>query len=109
MNPVIIDQAGPLPITVTGQWPSSDTVIVAVSGSAYANTANTMLAVKATFKDGTVVGSLTQYANQPGMHLSFPTGFHAVDGGYGEFTLTLSASGDTVTDFNDHFTVSLLY
>lgn len=109
MNPVIIDQAGPLPITVTGQWPSSSTVVVAVSGSAYSGTANTMMGIEATLGDGTVVGSLTHFANPASTHLAFPTSFHAIQANYGEFTLTLSASSDTTTDYNDHFTVAFLY
>jgi len=107
--PVIIDQAGPLPISTTVQWPSSNTVIIAVSGSAFAQTPSTMLRAKVHIA-GTWIGSVQIYANQATTHLAFPTGFIAVKGGYGEFTLTLTAAdGNTLTDANDHFTVALLY
>jgi hypothetical protein len=109
MFPVIIDQPGPLPITVSGKWPSSNTIVVAVAGSGYTRSPNTMMGIKATLGDGTVVGSLSHFANPASTHLTFPTGFHAIQAGYLDFTLTLSASTDTVTDLNDHFVVSFLY
>lgn len=109
MYPVIIDQPGPLPITVTGKWPSSSMVVVAVSGSAYTGTPNTMMKITATLGDGTVVGSLTHFANPASTHLTFPTSFHAIQAKYSDFTLTLSASSDTTTDYNDQFTVAFIY
>lgn len=108
LNPVIIDQAGPLPISATVKWPSSNTVVVAVSGSAYTETPNTMMSMTVTIKD-TTVATLNHYANPSLTHLAFPTAFHAIAGGYGEFTITLNAGSGTITDVNDHFTVALLY
>lgn len=109
MSPVIINQAGPLPIKTTIPWPSSNTVVVAVSGSAYTQATNTVLAVDVTV-GGTEIGTLQQFANPAGTHLAFPTGFYAVNGAFGNVTVTLSAAnGTTVTDYNDHFTVALLY
>jgi hypothetical protein len=109
MNPVIINQAGPLPITVTIPWPSSNTVVVAVSGSAFVNTPNTLMSMKLTNRDGVAIGVVRQAGNPAGTHLAFPTGFHAVNGVSGDETLTLGAGNGTITDFNDHFTVALLY
>ncbi len=107
--PVIIDQAGPLPIKTTVQWPSTNTVIVAVWGSAYAQKPQTMLAVKVSIKD-TWIGTIQVFANQAATHMAFPTGFFATNGEFGEFPLTLTAvDGDTVTDANDHFTLALIY
>ena len=107
--PVIIDQAGPLPISTTVDWPSSNTVIIAVSGSAFAQKPNAMLRVKV-YVAGTWISSAQIYANQAATHLTLPTSFFATHGGQGEFTLTLSAAdGNTQTDANDRFTVALLY
>jgi hypothetical protein len=107
--PVIIDQAGPLPISTTVQWPSSNTVIVAVSGSAFTQRPGAILRVKMSI-GGTWVSSAQMCANQAGTHLTIPTSFYATKGVQGEFTLTLSAAdGNTLTDANDHFTVALLY
>lgn len=107
--PVIIDQAGPLPISTTVQWPSSNRVIIAVSGSAFAPGPGTMLRVKVHVKD-TLVGTMQIFANQASTHLAFPTAFSAVFGEYGQFTLRLDAAdGNTLTDANDRFRVALLY
>lgn len=108
MSPVVIDQAGPLPIQTTIQWPSTTSVLIAVSGSAFAQKPNTPLGVKLTIKDNW--DTIQIYANQAGTHMAFPTGFFAKNGAFGEVTLTLSAvDGNTVTDANDHFTVALIY
>ena len=48
MDPVVLHQAGPLPIKTTVRWPSSNRVTVAVSGSARAQSPNTMVAVNVT-------------------------------------------------------------
>lgn len=108
MSLTIIDQAGPLPISKAVPWPSSNTVLVAVSGSAWGTTANTPLAVRVSL-DATVIGTLQMYANQPSTHVGFPTGFYAVKGEQGEVTVTLNPGGGTITDVNDHFTVTLIY
>ncbi|HEX6037666.1 hypothetical protein [Longimicrobium sp.] len=108
MSPTIINQAGPLPISTKVQWPSSNTVLVAVSGSAWAKAPSTPLAVRVTL-NATVIGELQMYANQPSTHLTFPTGFFAVDKQQGEVTVTLNPSNDTITDANDHFRVTLIY
>jgi hypothetical protein len=108
MFPVIIDQAGPLPIKTSVKWPSSNTVVVAVSGSAYAQKPGTMLTVKLTIHDTTE--TIQVYANQASTHMALPTGFFARDGEYGQVDVTLSAvDGNTVTDQNDHFQVALIY
>lgn len=106
--PVIIDQAGPLPIKTLVQWPSSNTVVVAVSGSVYAQKASTMLTVKLSIGDTTE--TIQVYANQASMHLALPTGFFSRTGLSGSIPVTLSAGdGNTFTDGNDHFQVALIY
>lgn len=106
--PVIIDQAGPLPIKTTVQWPSTSTVIVAVSGSVYAQKPGTMLTVKLSINDTTE--TVQVYANQASTHMALPTGFFARKGLYGPINVTLSAAdGSTFTDPNDHFQVALIY
>jgi hypothetical protein len=87
---------------------SSNTVVVAVSGSAYAQKAGTLLTVKLTIHDTTE--TIQVYANQASTHMALPTGFFARDGEYGQFDVTLSAGdGNTFTDQNDHFQVALIY
>lgn len=109
MSQVIINQAGPLPIQTTISWPSSETVLVAVSGSAFAKAPNTMLAVNL-YIHNNIVGTVQLYANAPSIHMALPTGLFAVDGGYGFTTISLSAANvATATDPNDHWTVALVY
>ena len=107
-SPIIIDQAGPLPIKTTVEWPSTNTVIVAVSGSAFAQNAATMLTVKLSINDTTE--TVQVFANQASTHLALPTGFFARNGQFGQVAVGLSAGdGNTLTDQNDHFQVALIY
>lgn len=108
MSLTIIDQAGPLPINKAVQWPSSNTVMVAVSGSAWAQASNTPIAVRVSI-DATVIGTLQMYANQASTHIGFPTGFYAVKNEQGQVNVTLNPQAGTITDQNDHFTVTLIY
>lgn len=110
MNPVIINQqAGPLPIQVTIPWPSTSTVVVAASGSAWTQRAGTTLAVNVTIGD-VVIATMKLFANQVGTHMALPTTFTAIPGKYGNVTVTLTAANNTtITDQNDYFTVALLY
>jgi hypothetical protein len=109
MSQVVINQAGPLPITMKLSWPSTETVLVAVSGSAWSQKPNSMMAVKLTIHS-TTIGTLQLFANAAGTHLAFPTAFFAVNGEFGETSIVLTAvDGNTLTDQNDHFTVALIY
>lgn len=90
-------------------WPSSVPAVVAVSGSAWTRTPNTLLQVKVSIHS-TGVGSLQHFANPAGTHLAFPDGFFVVAGDFGETGITLAAgNGTTVTDADDVFTVAVLY
>jgi len=109
MSQVIINQAGPLPISMRVKWPTSAPVLVAVSGSAWTQKANTTLAVELSIH-ATNQGTLQQFANVATTHLAFPTMFLVVNGEIGDATVTLTAANDsTVTDQNDHFSVALIY
>jgi hypothetical protein len=108
-SPVIINQPGPLPIKATIPWPSTNTVVVAVSGSAYTNAPNTLLRMDVLI-GGEKVGELKHFANPASTHLAFPTAFIAIQGAFGDTTVVLTPSnGNTNTDYNDTFTVALLY
>ena len=109
MSQVIINQAGPLPITAPVNWPSDRTVLVSVSGSAFAQQPNTTLAVKVSIHS-TLVGTLHLMSNPSGTHMVLPAGFFAIDGEFGDTSIVLSAgNGTTLTDKNDLFTVALIY
>jgi hypothetical protein len=109
MSQVIINQVGPLPITAPVSWPSDRSVLVSVSGSAFAQQPGTTLAVKLSIHL-TSIGTLQLMANQGGTHMVLPAGFFDVNGTFGETSIVLSAAnGTTLTDKNDLFTVALIY
>lgn len=109
MSQVIINQAGPLPISAPVSWPSDRTVLVSVSGSAFTQQPGTTLAVTLSIHS-TTIGTLRMFANPAGTHLVIPAGFFTVNGEFGETSIVLSAAnGTTLTDKNDLFTVVLIY
>jgi len=109
MYPVIIHQAGPLPIKTTVKWPSTDVVTIAVSGSAWAQSPNTTVAVNVSVGDQ-MIGTLQMYANESGVHLALPTAYLPSLNNPGQVTVALTAAnGTTLTDGNDMFTAVLLY
>lgn len=109
MSQVVINQAGPLPIKQSFMWPSSEAIIVAVSGSAWTQKPNTLLTLQV-LVDDKVLGTIQQLAGTTTTHLALPTGFFAINRQISQAVLTLSAGNDTtVTDGNDHFTVALIF
>lgn len=110
MSQVIINQAGPLPISAPVSWPSDRAVLVSVSGSAFTQQANTALAVKLSIHGTSIGMPLRLWANAAGTHMVLPAGFFDVNGSFGETSIVLSAAnGTTLTDKNDLFTVALIY
>lgn len=107
MSQVLLGQAGPLPIKKTVMWPSSEPCVMAVSGSGRSTSSNVMIAIKVVV--GAQTYELQTAANISDTHFAFPTGFFEVKQDIGEVTIQIIASGDTVTDQNDYFTVALLY
>jgi len=106
---VIKEQAGPLPIKQSFMWPSSEALIVAVSGSAWTQKANTPLTLQV-LVDDKVLGTIQQLAGAATMHMTLPTGFFAITRQISQATLTLSAGNDTtLSDANDQFTVALIF
>ena len=109
MSQVVIRQTGPLPIKQSFMWPSSEAIIVAVSGSAWTQKPNTVLSLQV-MVDDKVLGTIQQLAGSATTHLALPTGFFAVQRQISQATLTLSAGNDTtLADGNDQFTVALVF
>ena len=106
---VIQQQAGPLPIRQSFMWPSSEAIIVAVSGSAFVTKPNTVMAVQV-MVDDKVLGTVQVLAGVAGSHLALPAGFFAIQRQISQAAITLSVGSDTTaTDLNDHFTVALIF
>jgi hypothetical protein len=109
MPVMVLRQPGPLPIKTSVKWPTSDSVVVAVSGSAWTKAANRTLAVNLTV-GSQQVGTLQLFANPTSTHLAFPSGFFESTQPLGDTPVTLTAgNADTVTDQNDIFTVTLIF
>lgn len=109
MSQVIINQAGPLPISAKVTWPSDRTVLVAVTGSAFTKQPSALMAVNLHIAS-TLMGTLNMGINAAGTHMALPTGYFAPAGVIGDTTVELTAAnGSTLTDSNDIFTVSLIY
>jgi hypothetical protein len=106
---VIKQQAGPLPIKQSFMWPSSEAIIVAVSGSAWTQKPNTLLTLQV-LVDDKVLGTIQQLAGAATTHLALPTGFFAINRQISQAVLTLAAGNDTtIADGNDYFTVALIF
>ena len=109
MSQVIINQAGPLPISAPVSWPSDRPVLVSVSGSAFTQQANSMLAVTLSIHS-TTIGTVKLMSNPAGTHMVLPAGFFDVNGDFGDTSIVLTAAnGTTQADKNDVFTVALIY
>jgi hypothetical protein len=108
MSQVVIRQAGPLPIKQGFMWPSSETIIVAVSGSAWTQKPGTTLTIQVMLDDK-VIGTLQQLAGAATTHMALPTGYFAITRQISQAVLTLAAGDGTITDANDHFTVALIF
>ena len=109
MSQVVIRQSGPLPIKQSFMWPSSEAILVAVSGSAWTQKPNTLLTLQV-LVDDKVLGTIQQMAGAASTHLALPTGFFAITRQISQAALTLSVGNDTtLTDLNDQFTVALIF
>ena len=105
---VIKNQAGPLPIKASFMWPSSESIIVAVSGSAWAHQPNTLLTLQVQVDDK-VLGTIQQLVGPATTHVALPTGFFAIMRQISPAVLTISAGPDTISDGNDNYTVALIF
>ena len=106
---VIVQQAGPLPIKASFQPLGDLPVYVEVNGSVWSQTANVMLGIKVNL-DGNDVGSAKIFSNGPATHRAVVPAFIPVKLSHGSHTITLSAdNAQTVSDFNDFYTVVIHY
>ncbi|HET6978471.1 MAG TPA: hypothetical protein VFI24_19225 [Pyrinomonadaceae bacterium] len=102
---VLVQQKGPLPITVNFKAPSDSPCCLVVNGSVWTQTANNMIGIQIQV-DGQVLGQANIFSNTPATHRAVVPAYFPVQLKYGvQHTLVLSAApGTTVSDFNDFFT-----
>jgi hypothetical protein len=105
----IIAQAGPLPIKVGANVQSDDPVAITLAGSVWAPTANSMIGISLAV-DGSQAATAQIYANAPDMHMSVVPVTFSLTFSIGEHAFELDyLTGETTSDQNDFFVVTLLY
>lgn len=105
---VVINQAGPLPITAPFNAPSDAPMYLEVCGSVWSQNVNNMLGI-AIQLDGQNVGTAKIYSNGSTTHRTVVPAYILIQLGNTPHTLTLSASGGAVSDSNDVFTAVIHY
>ena len=110
----IIQQAGPLPISATATIETDAPTAVTLAGSVWTTTQNSMIGVALSI-DGQVVAKAQIYSNGPNTHravvpVTVPYTFATGPKGPEPHTFELTAlTSPTTSDYNDFFSVSVLY
>ncbi|HXQ37830.1 MAG TPA: hypothetical protein VN843_27725 [Anaerolineales bacterium] len=105
---VIINQVGPLPISASFNPVGDFPMYIEVNGSVWTQTANVMIGIDIAI-DGQVVGTAHIFSNASATHRAVVPAYIPVKLTQGPHKLTLSASKNTVSDFNDYYTAVLHY
>ena len=105
---LILQQAGPLPITATFNSIGDTPMYLEVNGSVWTQTANVLIGIDIQI-DGQAVGKAQIFSNGNTTHRAVVPAYIQVKLGQGPHKLTLAASANTVSDFNDRFTAVIHY
>ena len=105
---LILQQAGPLPITASFNAIGDMQMYLEVNGSVWTMNPNVMTGINIQI-DGQFVGKATIFSNGPSTHRAVVPAYIPVTLGPGPHKLTLSAAGNTVSDSNDSFTAVIHY
>jgi hypothetical protein len=104
----LIHANGPLPVAEIFTPQADGPVDLLVTGTAWTTSAPNKIGMSVSL-NGVVIGSVTLFANQNSVHMTLPTLFlNATIPNNEPQKIALTALGNTVTDFNDSFTVQLL-
>ena len=105
---LILQQAGPLPITASFNSIGDTPMYLEVNGSVWTQTANVMIGIDIQI-DGQAIGKAQIFSNGNTTHRTVVPAYIQVKLGQGPHKLTLAASANTVSDFNDRFTAVIHY
>lgn len=113
MKQILIDQAGPLPISIEIDDPGDIPVIIEFSGSCYTNKNIGLTGINLQI-NGQDQGNSLIWANQLNVHLAtvpkaISVNLDPSQARPGKHTITLTNAPNTVTDLNDWFTVLINY
>ena len=106
---VVIQQVGPLPITVNFNAPADSPMMLQVNGSVWSQTANTMIGIGIKL-DGKVVGAAQIFSNGTATHRAVVPAYIPIQLGQGSHTLSLYGNtAASVSDYNDFYTAVIRY
>jgi hypothetical protein len=101
---VIINQAGPLPITVSFNAPGNGPIYLEINGTVWSQQANQMIGI-AVALDGHAVGKAQIFSNGTATHRAVVPANIPIQLTQGTHKLVLSPNNSaTVSDFNDFYT-----
>lgn len=104
----LISSAGPLPLSATFESQADVEVVFYVSGSAWSQNEG-QLSIQLLL-DGNPVGEAIGFTNEGSSHKALVPVFLSSGMTLGSHTITLEVgNGNTITDLNDNFQVSLIY
>lgn len=109
MPQVLLNAAGPLPLSVTFAAASDDPITFFVAGSVWTQATNSEIGFSVIL-DGQQIGVAKIFSNGPATHRAVVPQFIPYQfSGMGNHTLELVAiPGSTVSDSNDNFTVVIV-
>ena len=106
---VIVQQAGPLPINVTFQAPGDEPMYLEINGSVWSQSANEVIGIGVNLDDQEV-GHARIFSNGSATHRPVVPAYIPIKLSEGQHTLSLFPDTEqTVSDFNDFYTVVIYY
>jgi len=105
---LVLQQAGPLPITASFNSIGDSPMYLEVNGSVWTQTANVMIGIDIQI-DGQAAGKAQLFSNGSTTHRAVVPAYLQVKLAQGPHKLTLAASANTVSDSNDRFTAVIHY
>ena len=108
---VLLDMAGPLPVSVSFESPVEGDVTFVLAGTARTNSAANLTGINL-YLDGAGIGNAAMcWANQNDNHIAMRPTFIPATLSAGTHTIEIQPAygGNTVTDVNDYFQVTILF
>ena len=106
---VIIQQVGPLPITVNFNAPGDSPMTLEVNGSVWTQTTNSMIGIGIKL-DNKVIGAAQIFSNAKATHRTVVPVYLPIKLHQGQHTLSLYVNtGTTISDLNDFYTAVIRY
>lgn len=107
---VIYDGNGPLPVSANFDSPTDGGVVFVLTGTTRTDSAPDLTGIQLSL-DGTAIGSAAMcWANQNDNHMAMRPTFTPYEGlTIGSHSIEITNYGNTITDVNDYFQVTMLY